>query len=55
VQIFISNEPYQLGGLHKELVQLSRVALVQEGLGRVLMEYGDRIVDLPKHYNYNLV
>ena len=39
---------HQLSGLHEELVELVRVALVQEGLGRVLEQNGDRVADLPE-------
>ena len=37
---------HQLRGLHEELVELVRVALVEEGLGSVLVQNGDRVVDL---------
>ena len=38
----------ELSGLHEELIQFARVALVQERLGRVLVQDGDWIFDLKK-------
>ena len=47
---YLYRKNYQLSGLHEKLVEFGRVALVEEGLGRVLMQNRDRVVDLKKSF-----